>query len=422
MKETEASTSSTDYVHQTTINVNESPPPSTTISKLTHDDLPPIIRCMILLTRLNKPRTDVLRILFLVFANILTVASAVNFAAQGFSLEFVAVLFWFAVSQWVINVSLYSYFNDQGDSLLRAYSKLPSETQQSSGIPTLFMFVLCVCMSLLLLVTLLVSGQPKTVWFYLWFTFPLTFSIGMVYVALSIFVMNVVSVATKNDIQNLSSTIMSNIDAHNSINSSSSTPASSGDKKAKDLMNTLTVATNRIGASMVHPVKKVGLGLAMFVLNVLAMIVLDIIAKVTNATSNTGNTNGAFANNTFVVASTILLQTIWNFCLYFLLSVTMKPSLAYTRFIDRLKRPSSLLVISECFVGDQRYFFDGLELHREHLVWKVFGISVTLDLYQKIFGSLLSLFVIGGSLVVRYGMPPGGDGASGVVSSSNVTR
>ena len=404
--ETEASTKSSDYIHQTTININE-PPPTTMSKSSTHDILPPTIRCMICVTRLNKPRTDVRRILFLVFANILTVLSAVNFAAQGFSLDFAAVLFWFAVSQVVINVSLYSYFNDQGESLLRAYSKLSSETQKNSDKPTLLLFILCVCMSVLVLVNLLFGGQPKTAWFYLWFAFPLTWSIGMLYVVLSIFVMNVVSIATKNEITNLSSTIMSNIDAHNSVNSSS----------AKDLMNTLTVATNHIGASMVHPVKKVGNALAMTVLNVLAMIVLDIIVKVTNATS------GTFTNSTFLVASTILLQTMWNFCLYFLLSVTMKPSLAYTRFIDRLKRPSSLLVISECFVGDQKYFFDGLELHREHLVWKVFGISVTLDLYQKIFGSLLSLFFIGGSLLVRYGMPSGGDGANGgVVSSSNVTR
>merc|ERR1712023_348018 len=76
----------------------------------------------------------------------------------------------------------------------------------------------------------------------------------------------------------------------------------------------------------------------------------------------------------------------------------------YALFLRSLHRGDNVFILSECFNGESnsgalKYFFDGLEIQRRSVIWSVFGIPVTLELYERIIGSLVSLLITALALV-----------------------
>jgi len=113
---------------------------------------------------------------------------------------------------------------------------------------------------------------------------------------------------------------------------------------------------------------------------------------------------GRNAENRNQIYLPVLLEVLWMGGLYVFLTLSIKPSVHYGYFIERLHRGDSLLCLSECFSGDQltlKYFFEGLEIQRKYLVWRCFGIPVTFTIFKQIFGSLLSLLVASLAYVLR---------------------
>ena len=83
----------------------------------------------------------------------------------------------------------------------------------------------------------------------------------------------------------------------------------------------------------------------------------------------------------------------------------MKPSIAYTRFLESIHRGDYVLILSECFNSDNngalKYFLDGLEIQRRSVIWMIFGIPVTLEMYERVIGSLVSLLIAAFALILR---------------------
>ena len=106
------------------------------------------------------------------------------------------------------------------------------------------------------------------------------------------------------------------------------------------------------------------------------------------------------------LAFVILGETIWMFGLYMVLTLSMKPSIRYTLFLRSLHCGDNVFILSECFNGESnsgalKYFFDGLEIQRQSVIWSVFGIPITLELYERVIGSLVSLLIAVLALVLR---------------------
>ena len=102
----------------------------------------------------------------------------------------------------------------------------------------------------------------------------------------------------------------------------------------------------------------------------------------------------------------ILGETLWMYALYMLLTLSMKPSIRYTLFLRSLHCGDNVFILSECFNGESnsgalKYFFDGLEIQRQSVIWSVFGIPITLELYERVIGSLVSLLIAVLALVLR---------------------
>ena len=101
----------------------------------------------------------------------------------------------------------------------------------------------------------------------------------------------------------------------------------------------------------------------------------------------------------------IMLETLWMYGLYILLTISMKPSIAYTRFLESIHRGDYVLILSECFNSDNngalKYFLDGLEIQRRSVIWMIFGIPVTLEMYERVIGSLVSLLIAAIALILR---------------------
>ena len=167
------------------------------------------------------------------------------------------------------------------------------------------------------------------------------------------------------------------------------TCTNSSRKDGKEIVNLITRETDKIAQEMVFLNKcfsaAIGLGITLFMLMFISQLI----------SISTVNESLWFDLITLGATLGMLSAT---------LSTTLAPSLAWTQFIYRLRRPNTLFILSECCFNkgdDLQQFFVGLELQREFVVWNIFGISVTIEVYQRILGSFISLLVIGGSVFLR---------------------
>ena len=75
-------------------------------------------------------------------------------------------------------------------------------------------------------------------------------------------------------------------------------------------------------------------------------------------------------------------------------------------FLRSLHCGDNVFILSECFNGKSnsgalKYFFDGLEIQRQSVIWSIFGIPVTLEMYERVIGSLVSLLIAALALILR---------------------
>ena len=97
----------------------------------------------------------------------------------------------------------------------------------------------------------------------------------------------------------------------------------------------------------------------------------------------------------------IMGETLWMYALYMMLTLSMKPSIEYTLFLRSLHCGDKVFILSECFNGESKKFFDGLEIQRQSVIWSIFGIPVTLEMYERVIGSLVSLLLAALALILR---------------------
>eukprot|EP00942_MAST-04A_sp_MAST-4A-sp1_P012729 g12729.t1 len=97
----------------------------------------------------------------------------------------------------------------------------------------------------------------------------------------------------------------------------------------------------------------------------------------------------------------IMGETLWMYALYMMLTLSMKPSIEYTLFLRSLHCGDKVFILSECFNGESKKFFDGLEIQRQSVIWSIFGIPVTLEMYERVIGSLVSLLIAALALILR---------------------
>ena len=97
----------------------------------------------------------------------------------------------------------------------------------------------------------------------------------------------------------------------------------------------------------------------------------------------------------------IMGETLWMYALYIMLTLSMKPSIEYTLFLRSLHCGDKVFILSECFNGESKKFFDGLEVQRQSVIWSIFGIPVTLEMYERVIGSLVSLLIAALALILR---------------------
>ena len=195
--------------------------------------------------------------------------------------------------------------------------------------------------------------------------------------------------------------------AETSISKFTSEICTNYDEKSKPLLNPgaakkfikeLTDLYERIAAKVNRPVTLIGNTLGVIIVSLIFLMLFLLVDEVLDTMA------GRSAENRAQIYFLVLLEVLWMGGLYVFLTLSIKPSVHYGYFVERLHRGDSLLCLSECFSGDQltlKYFFEGLELQRKYLVWRVFGIPVTFRIFNQIFGSMLSLLVASLAFALR---------------------
>ena len=83
--------------------------------------------------------------------------------------------------------------------------------------------------------------------------------------------------------------------------------------------------------------------------------------------------------------------------LYFLTAsfhYTLMPDKAYTKMLDELHKPDNLWGISKCYSGNQsvsEYFYSAMERGRNDIAWRIYGLPITMETYQKMMSVLISI-------------------------------
>ena len=92
----------------------------------------------------------------------------------------------------------------------------------------------------------------------------------------------------------------------------------------------------------------------------------------------------------------------------------LQPSLAWTKVINRIKRPNVLQILTTQYFGNgdtsQGYkcFIDIMKFQRERVVWNCFGIPITENLFRQVIVSSTSAILLAVGLGIRGYMVQGG--------------
>ena len=354
---------------------------------------PCFIRSLPCLTRLHKQGP--IKVCYCAVASAVSIFTGIFLLdVAGMSLITVGTLFLCIILMPLGNTMTLLFFRDNGQNLSRAMGRMsPSTIQKASHIASL-LHTSCLLLAVVIVLT------PNTLWSWYYRTSTgILFSFGFLIAWVFFFAVIIISSSSAKAIHLLQEKVILRISKHHEVdvNEINGVSERTSRKDGQEIMNLITKESDKIADEMKRSNKYlapiVGLGCITFMLQFVTLIIVMVL------------------NASIGISAELweLIACVGNlFTLSVLLSTTLAPSLAWTKFMYSLNRPNTLFVLSECFKGesDLNRLFKGLEQQREYMVWKVFGISVTIDVYQRVLGSLMTLLVVGGSVLIRINTNP----------------
>ena len=171
-------------------------------------------------------------------------------------------------------------------------------------------------------------------------------------------------------------------------------------KDAKRIIKIFTQSLKKIASNVKRSVQILGSLVGLVAIYLILYIILSAVQFVFQSFES------GFILDIGQLVSLILGETLWFYGLYIILTLSMKPSIEYTLFLRSLHCGDNVFILSECFNGKSnsgalKYFFDGLEIQRQSVIWSIFGIPVTLEMYERVIGSLVSLLIAALALILR---------------------
>ena len=171
-------------------------------------------------------------------------------------------------------------------------------------------------------------------------------------------------------------------------------------KDAKRIIKIFTQSLKKIASNVKRSVQILGSSVGLMIVSLILFVILSAVQFVIFSFES------GFILDIGVLVSLILGETLWMYGLYIILTLSMKPSIQYTLFSRSLHCGDNVFILSECFNGKSnsgalKYFFDGLEIQRQSVIWSIFGIPVTLEMYERVIGSLVSLLITALALSLR---------------------
>ena len=354
---------------------------------------PCFIRSLLCFTRLHKQGP--IKVCYCAVASAVSILTAIALLQMsGMSFFTVGQVAMCIILMPLGNVMTILFYGDNGQNLQRAMKLVSLSTIKKASHTVSLLYIL---MLFLAVITVLAPNTPGS-WYYR-MSFGILFSFGFLEGMVFMFAVIIISSSSAKAIHLLQEKVILRISKHHEVdvNKINGVSERTSRKDGQDIMNLITKESDKIADEMKRSNKYlapiVGLGCITFMLQFVTLIIVMVL----NASI------GINAELWEIIACVANLLTV-----SVLLSTTLAPSLAWTKFMYSLNRPNTLFVLSECFKGesDLNRLFKGLEQQREYMVWKVFGISVTIDVYQRVLGSLMTLLVVGGSVLIRINTNP----------------
>eukprot|EP00943_MAST-04B_sp_MAST-4B-sp1_P005670 g5670.t1 len=171
-------------------------------------------------------------------------------------------------------------------------------------------------------------------------------------------------------------------------------------KDAKRIIKFFIQSLKKIAANVKRSVQILGSSVGLLIFSLILFIILSGLQFVLQSFRSD------FILKITELVSLIMVEILWMYGLYIILTLSMKPSIEYTLFLRSLHCGDNVFILSECFNGKNnsgalKYFFDGLEIQRQSVIWRIFGIPVTLEMYERVIGSLISLLIAALALILR---------------------
>ena len=389
-------------------------------------ELPLIVRCIASILCLFEKDTNPIKILLKYLAIATTLfgglAASLNLketmqkdgsihVVPSFSLRSIGFFACFCLYAPVSIVSIQKYFNGNIGrvKLLHSWRLLSNSGKKKATTYTNRSFRGWLFYFLINLLGTIDQSRPKNESFRIFsyiqsFCTIYSFSIGFIlYFSLLIFITIVETEIITSELQKMSKEMETLIFKSAQDNQMNNTEESKrvllSRSNGRELMKRLVYLSDNVANKARRPVKLIGTSLALIVLSLILLITCYIIEAVLYSVEG---------KNVDII-SLIVLQPLWMGGLYVFLHLSIKPSVCYRKFIEKLHKGDSLLILSECFSGDQltlKYFFDGLEMQQKYLVWRYFipgrgNVSVTYNLYQQILSSLAGVLVASIAFVLR---------------------
>jgi hypothetical protein len=301
----------------------------------------------------------------------------------------------------IIIFYIYKYFDDQGENFYQLWRHLSVQKRKKSSkvlryITRIIKIWACfMWLVFTIIVLLLVFGwfyPTMEAWFRVYeasFYFSIVWNLtwgGLYCFGLTFYLIAIISSAASEKINQISSETIDRL-----------TDYSHMEEGEIDVLKELTRKCKVAELQLQKGYKTVGICLAQVVIiGILQTVIplLDIVLLII----------GGFRPRPIAIIVLIMYTLPFAVGLYVVLSYATQPSIDYTAFIHACHKPDTLWTISKCYSGNQatlQYFFDGLELQRQHFIWKAMGLPITMELYHRVIGSLVSINLASVALALR---------------------
>ena len=299
-------------------------------------------------------------------------------------------------------IVIFKYFEDNGENFYNLWLVVPKFRKTISGrmaqklqIFIRLFLIIVIIGGLFPYGYVLYMNEEERPWGFIAYEFFLLFVVaiwnlnygGTYLCIINLFILSVVSYAAAEQIKSIASTILERLLIYDETKGN-------GDNDVLIEMSKQFSNSEKITSKGIRT--HAG-SLAMFVATGFLGIILITGDQVLNAIA------GERIHVTWIMAMGIQVIMLI-YCLYVLLVFSIYPSIEYKLFVRELHAPNILHILSKCYSGNQatlQYFFAGLELHRERLIWKVFGVEITSSVYERVIGSLVSFLLLTMGFMLR---------------------